>query len=133
MEACLRILIVDDNHHSADTLAGLLALLGHETRAVYDASALHLARDFRPHVFIIDLAMPDIDGFTLAKEIRQQPEHNEALLIAFSGYHDTEYEARAKAAGFTCYLLKPINLAQLSSILDGERQPELLASSERAD
>ncbi len=114
----LRILVVDDHRDSADSLAALLQILGHDVRAAYDGAVLDLAQSFRPDVFLLDIAMPEVNGLRLAEELRKRQEHKQALLVAMTGFHDAGCEASAKAAGFDHYLVKPAGLAAIQEILE---------------
>ena len=108
----MRILIVDDNKDLADSLAMYFGMMGHDARAVYSGkSALESAPTFAPHAVIIDLLMPQMDGFEVARQLRQRAETVEAVLIAISGL-DTEI-AKAKKLGFNFAFFKPAPLDDL--------------------
>jgi signal transduction histidine kinase/ActR/RegA family two-component response regulator len=119
----LRVLLVDDNRDAADSLAQLLALHGYATRVAYDArSALEAAQDFSPQVGILDIGLPDMDGRTLAAQLRAAPGGTAMLLIAATGYGRLS-EAQPDPAGtdvrtaFDHLLVKPVDLAHLMSLL----------------
>lgn len=108
----MRILVVDDNPHTAETLAYLVGKLGHETRFTVDAAqALDVFAEFQPEVALVDLAMPGTDGLELARQMRRtgQP----VTLVAVTGYRNPGAYAAAANAGFDAYLPKPVNLKLL--------------------
>jgi signal transduction histidine kinase/ActR/RegA family two-component response regulator len=113
-----RILVVDDNPDGADTLAGALKWSGHQTWVAYDGpSALGLARLHRPHAALVDLSMPGMDGFELARRLRAQ---DAALtLVAMTGWGSATDRHRCKDAGFSAHLAKPADLEQIESVLQG--------------
>jgi CheY-like chemotaxis protein len=114
----VRVLVVDDCVDSADSLALLAGLWGHETEACYDgASALKAAGCFSPQVVFIDLGLPDMDGFEVAKRLRNQPGSRSAVLVAVSGWHGDLLEKRVQGAGFAHYFLKPADLDELHHLL----------------
>ncbi|HVL56400.1 MAG TPA: ATP-binding protein, partial [Burkholderiaceae bacterium] len=105
-----RILIVDDNQDAADTLAILLQAEGHEVRTWYSGDgALAQAREFKPHVALLDIGLPGVDGHTLAQALRADSAMHKTLLIALSGYGQREDKERSRAAGFAEHLVKPID------------------------
>jgi two-component system CheB/CheR fusion protein len=118
-EACRnRILVVDDNVDAAESLAILLRLGGHETRTAHDGpSALEAAGEFLPEVVLLDLGLPGMDGYEVAKRLRQRPETERALLVAVTGYGQEEYRKRAREGGFDHHLVKPVHLSQLEELL----------------
>jgi CheY-like chemotaxis protein len=104
-----RILIVDDLRDSADGLAVLLGLFGHRARAAYDGrAALAIADEWRPDVAILDIAMPGMNGYELARRLRAEHPGREILLIALTGFGDDEHRRLATEAGFDHYFLKPV-------------------------
>jgi signal transduction histidine kinase/ActR/RegA family two-component response regulator len=111
-----RILVVDDNPDGADTLARALSWSGHQTWVAYDGpSALGLARLYRPQAALIDLSMPGMDGFELARLLRAQ---DAALtLVAMTGWGSATDRHRCKGAGFSAHLAKPADLEQIESVL----------------
>ena len=113
-----RILVVDDFHDSADSLAALLRLLGHEVRVAYDGpAALAMADAFQPEAALLDIGMPGMDGIELAKQLRQQRSSKELLLIALTGYGRDEDKRRSLEAGFDSHLVKPVDLPALNALL----------------
>ena len=113
-----RILVVDDNRDAATSLATMLGLAGHETRAAWDGlEALAAAADFRPDVVVLDLGMPRLDGYETARRIRQQPWGKGAVLIALSGWGQEEDRRRSLDAGFDHHLVKPVDLSEFTRLL----------------
>jgi len=115
----LKIVVADDNRDAADTCAILLELSGHYVRIAYNGrDALELAETFRPHAFILDIGMPDLDGYALAERIRAAVWGKGALLVAVSGWGREEDRRRAFAAGFDHHLTKPIAGGALEVLLE---------------
>ena len=113
----LRIVIVDDNRDSADTLAVLLQVKGHAPRVAYNAhDAVALARDYAPQLMILDLTMPDVDGFTLLHELRAIDALRDTTCVALSG-HASAADQRTARAGFDEHLVKPVEIAVLDALL----------------
>lgn len=117
--ACVRrVLVVDDNVDAAGSLGLLLELGGHEVRIAHDGSqALAQAADFHPDVVLLDIGLPGMDGYAVAKAIRENPLLASAQLIAVSGYGQDEDRKRSHAAGFDHHLVKPVDLGALSALL----------------
>ena len=114
----LRVLVVDDNQDAADTLAVLLSLWGYDCRVNYDgASALQMARDYRPHCLLLDISMPGMDGYTVARQIRQQPELGSVKLVALTAYSDEKHAQRIQEAGFDHHVVKTANPDELERLL----------------
>jgi CheY-like chemotaxis protein len=114
----VRILIVDDNADSADACSMVLEMSGHETRAVYSGDkALALLEEFAPQVGLIDLGMPGMDGYELARRLRQTPTGERMLLVALTGWDGAEIKAEVKAAGFDDHVCKPVDLNALQQRL----------------
>ncbi|HBI47060.1 MAG TPA: hybrid sensor histidine kinase/response regulator [Planctomycetales bacterium] len=113
-----RILVVDDNKDSADSLGTLLRVIGNEVRTAYDGpSALETAKEFRPAVVLLDIGLPGMSGHEVARKMRETPEGKEALLIAQTGWGQEEDRLRSTEAGFDAHLTKPLDLAALQSVL----------------
>ena len=112
------ILIVDDNKFQAKTLAMLLELKGFDAQIVYDAtSALRLVSEFTPQVALIDIGLPDMTGYELARRLRALPQLEGTTLIAQTGWGRSEDREKAIQAGFDFHLIKPINHQLLEKIL----------------
>jgi CheY-like chemotaxis protein len=120
----LRILLVDDNMDAAHTLDLFLSAAGHRVQLAYNATdAVALARSFRPEVCLLDIGLPDFDGNELARRLRMLPQASKATLIAMTGYGRQQDRDAAAAAGFDHYLVKPVNTAQLTTLLAGAATP----------
>jgi two-component system CheB/CheR fusion protein len=116
----LRILVVDDNLHSAESLAVLVKLWGHEARVAHDGpEAIEVALEFRPHVMLLDIGLPRLDGYKVARRLRQEPGLDDLLLIAMTGYGQDEDRRRSREAGFDHHLVKPVDLTRLEAMLAG--------------
>jgi signal transduction histidine kinase/ActR/RegA family two-component response regulator len=114
----LRVIVVDDNQDAAQMLATLLEVQGHAVSVEYDGrGALLRARLERPHVMLLDIGLPDTDGYALARQLRAIPELRGVTLVALTGYGQNEDRRLAEEAGFDHHLVKPADLAQVSSIL----------------
>jgi PAS domain S-box-containing protein len=116
-----RILVVDDNADAANSLAELLTLLGHEVLIRYDgSSALLDAAAFGPDVLILDIGLPDIDGYELARRLRGTAATAGARYLALTGYGQAHDRTLARAAGFDHHFVKPVDIGALQAILDPE-------------
>ena len=117
----MRILVVDDNVDAAQTLHEFFAMLGHESAVAYDGvAALELARSFKPSIAVLDIGLPVMDGYELARKLREQLGPDKLRLIAVTGYGQETDRARARGAGFDHHLVKPIALAALVPLLTTE-------------
>jgi PAS domain S-box-containing protein len=113
-----RILVVDDNRDSADSLAMLLRLVGHDVRTAHDGrQALVVAATYRPDLVLLDIGLPGMDGFTVARHLRSQPELAGVVLVALTGYGSDEDRRQAQAAGFNHHMVKPVNFDALNELL----------------
>ena len=120
----MRIVVVDDNQDAADMLALLLETTGAEVAVAYDGhSALELVRNERPSVVLLDIGLPDIDGYDVARAIRAQPEGAPVFLIALTGYSREEDIQRARDAGFDRHLVKPVDLSALTAAIAAVAAP----------
>jgi CheY-like chemotaxis protein len=116
--ALLRILVADDNVDAADTLCALLEATGYSVRVAYDgAEALALAQDFAPHLALLDLGMPRMDGFEAAQRMRDLPALCDTVLVAVTGWGAEADRARSRAAGFDHHLLKPASMGQVQALI----------------
>ncbi len=116
-----RILVVDDNHDSADSLSQLLSLLGYESAAAYDGlSAIDLIPGFRPDVVLLDLGMPKLTGFDVARRIRERWHGEPIVLVALTGWGQEEDRRQTQEAGFDHHLVKPVELPALEALLRQE-------------
>lgn len=115
-----RILIVDDNADSADSLAMLLQLGGHEAHTAYDGpQGLEAAARLQPDVMLLDLGLPGMDGCEVCRRVRQQPWARRALLVAVTGWGQAADRQRSQEAGFDAHLVKPVELQALEKIIAG--------------
>ncbi len=113
-----RILVVDDNRDSADSLAKLLQLCGHDVRAVNNGqTALEIAADYRPEVVLLDIGLPGMNGLEVCRHLRELPEGSQMLIVAMTGYGQMEDRAQSKEAGFNAHLVKPVDLETLQEML----------------
>jgi CheY-like chemotaxis protein len=113
-----RILVVDDNRDSADSLSDLLRVKGHVVCTAYDGwAALQEAKSFCPDVALLDLGMPGMDGCELARLIRQQPGLEQVVLAALTGWGQPEDRRRTAEAGFNHHLVKPPEISVLDALL----------------
>jgi PAS domain S-box-containing protein len=118
-----RILVVDDNADAASTLALLLQVKGHEVSTVHDGpTALEQARVYQPAVVFLDIGLPGMDGYEVARRLRGQANGERVLLIALTGYGRDEDRHRGSEAGFDHYLVKPVDPEDLHSLIV-RRQP----------
>ncbi|NYH20284.1 PAS domain-containing hybrid sensor histidine kinase/response regulator [Paraburkholderia bryophila] len=116
--APLRILLVDDNRDSADSLAMLLELKGHTVRIAYEGQqALDVAPRFAPHLAVIDLAMPKMDGFKTIAGLHAMPELGNTMFAAMTGFGHASDRERTREAGFDMHLVKPVELALFDDLL----------------
>ena len=117
--ASRRVLIVDDNADSAAMLAEALRLQGHDVRVAHDGpAALALSEAFQPHVALLDIGLPVMDGYELAARLRQRPGLEDLRLLALTGYGQESDSERSRAAGFYAHLVKPLDLRQLDQLLN---------------
>jgi two-component system CheB/CheR fusion protein len=113
-----RVLVVDDSADIAETMAALLAIKGHLVQtALNGQQALEAAVEFRPTTVLLDIGMPDLDGYSVVERLRRLPQLAGTTFIAVSGYGAPEHRVKAKEAGFDSYLVKPIDYASLDGVL----------------
>lgn len=114
-----RVLVVDDNRDAGDSLAEVLRALGHSVCVVTDPMAgLALVGEFEPQVAVLDIGLPGMDGYELARRIRERPGAAACRLIALTGYGQDHDRQRSREAGFDAHLVKPADMVQLSTLLD---------------
>jgi CheY-like chemotaxis protein len=113
-----RVLVVDDNVDAATSMTVVLRAAGYATEAAHDGpAALALARDFRPEVALLDIGLPGMDGFELARRLRAEADGRPLLLIALTGYGGEDARRRAEAAGIDGYLVKPVDPEEVLALL----------------
>ena len=124
-----RILVVDDNRDSADSMAMLLQLDGHLTQVAWDGlDALTVAESWRPEVILLDIGLPGLNGFEVARRIREQPWSADTLLVAVTGWGQEADRARSREAGFDTHLVKPASHASIVKLLADPRRPREAAA-----
>jgi signal transduction histidine kinase/CheY-like chemotaxis protein len=113
-----RILVADDNQDAADSLAMLLGLAGHEVRVAHSGrAALALAQAFRPDTALLDIGMPDLNGYEVAQELRRAPWGSDICLIALTGWGQDSDRRRSNSAGFNHHVTKPVDPATLQALM----------------
>jgi two-component system OmpR family response regulator len=113
-----RILLVDDSVDAAEAMSMLLETLGHEVRTMHDGpSALAMVDDFAPDVVILDIGLPGMNGYELAREMRARPNTKTALMIALTGYGGESDRQKAREAGFDHHLVKPVSFAAIETVI----------------
>jgi CheY-like chemotaxis protein len=116
------VLVVDDNVDAAMLLADLLSARGYETQIAHDAPAvLRLGADEVPDIALVDIGLPAMDGYELARRLREQPAWRGVTMLAVTGYGQNTDRERSKEAGFDQHLVKPIDLATLERYLPGPK------------
>jgi CheY-like chemotaxis protein len=116
--APLRVLVVDDNRDAAESLAKLMQMSGHEVRTLANgAAAIAQAAVFRPHVVLLDIGMPGMNGYEVARRLRELPDTDSMYLIAMTGYGTDEDRTRSAESGFDQHLVKPLDFAALEALL----------------
>jgi CheY-like chemotaxis protein len=118
IDAVLRVLIVDDNVDAVTALELLLQDTGHQVRVAHTGpTGLAAALDFRPDVILLDIGLPELDGFEVAKQIRQQAALQNVVLVAMTGYGREKERQRSQEAGFDHHLVKPADFRTLEQLL----------------
>jgi CheY-like chemotaxis protein len=113
-----RILVVDDNRDFADSLAAMLRAMGNEVRVEHDGLAARgAAEEFRPGLAFVDIGLPKMNGYDLARALRDAPGTRNAILVAVTGWGQPGDRQRAKEAGFDEHMVKPIEIDRLQEIL----------------
>jgi signal transduction histidine kinase/DNA-binding response OmpR family regulator len=113
-----RVLVVDDNRDAAAMLGEALRLYGHDVRIAADGvTALRVAEEFRPDVALLDLGLPVMDGYELARRIRAQPDLAQTRLVALTGYGQEGDRRRTRESGFAAHLVKPVDLEELKDVV----------------
>lgn len=119
----VRVLVVDDNVDTAETLALIMKAMGHDVRRVHDGpSVMAAAIDHRPHVVLLDVGLPGADGYEVAIQLRKEPVLSQTVLVAVTGYAHEADRKRAFAAGFDHHVVKPADLDVLKAILGATAQ-----------
>jgi CheY-like chemotaxis protein len=130
----LRVLVVEDCPDNHESMCVLLGIWGHRVRDAGDGTAaLALAPGFRPDVALLDIGLPGLDGYEVARRLRRVPGLEGAVLVALTAYGQAQDVARAEEAGFDRHMLKPCDFDALRELLDrvaGERSGDALAAHE---
>jgi CheY-like chemotaxis protein len=117
LQPACRILVVDDNRDAAESLAMLLRQVGHDTRTAHDGlEAIQAAATFRPDVVLLDIGLPKLDGYEVARRIRQRQWGKKMLLTALTGWGQDEDKRRSQLAGFDHHLTKPVDAVALMKL-----------------
>jgi CheY-like chemotaxis protein len=113
-----RVLVVDDNRDSANSLALLFRCLGNHVRTAFDGrAALVEARAFMPEIVLLDIGMPGMNGYDVARAIRAEPQLRDAVLVAQTGWGQDEDRRKSHEAGFDGHLVKPIDFKAMQTLI----------------
>jgi PAS domain S-box-containing protein len=128
-----RLVVADDNADGADSLAALLQILGHDVHVAYDGHAAFLAAEqYRPDILLLDLGMPQIDGYEVCRKVRAEPWGREIYVTALTGWGREQDKAKTAEAGFDAHLVKPIDLDKLKTVLQDFEQAQAAAKTASA-
>jgi len=120
VESHPRVLVVDDSEDAADSLATLLGVMGYEVRTAYDGpEAITAADEFQPAVALLDIGLPQLSGYDIARHVRQR-RGNEVLLVAITGWGQEGDKLKAREAGFDHHFTKPADFGVLLELIDRE-------------
>jgi len=119
-----KVLLVEDNEDLRQLVALRLQRAGHDVRqAGSGPEGKNLALSDPPDVVVLDIGLPDMDGYQLARELRSHDDLSDCLMIALTGYSSAEAKAAARAAGFDAHLVKPVDLGELKAVIERGRPP----------
>ena len=132
-----RVLIVDDNHDSADSLAMLMRLTGNDTYMAHDGlEAIEAIEKYRPEVVLLDIGLPGLDGHEVCRRVREQPWGKDIIVIALTGWGQEDDRRKSEEAGFNGHLVKPVDydklLELLASLTNGREKLDQIAKEKRA-
>jgi CheY-like chemotaxis protein len=114
----LRVLVVDDNHDAAMGLSLILRALGHQSRMIYEGlTAVETALQYQPNLVLLDIGLPGLDGWEVARRIREQPKLKTVMLVAITGWGTNDAVQRSADAGFDHHLVKPADVSKLKQIV----------------
>jgi CheY-like chemotaxis protein len=114
------VLVVDDNHDSAQTLAMVLDVMGHETCVANDGlEAVRIAGTFRPDIVLLDIGMPRLNGYEACRQIRAQPWATDVTMVAVTGWGHDDDRRRSRQAGFDLHLVKPLDPLEVERVIRG--------------
>lgn len=117
-----RVLVADDNADSAGSMAMILKILGHDARTAHDGlEVVAVATDFRPDVILLDIGMPELDGYEVCRRIRGEPWGSAISIIALTGWGSDDDRRRSLEAGFDHHLVKPVDPAEVEKLLEVRR------------
>jgi signal transduction histidine kinase len=120
----VRVLVVDDSRDAARSLALLLRMMGHDVETAHDGpAALQAARARPPEVVLLDIGLPQMDGYEVAARLRQEPETKGAYLVAMTGFGQEDARRRSLEVGFDCHLVKPVDPEAVQEILERRESP----------
>ncbi|MEO7741313.1 MAG: response regulator [Usitatibacter sp.] len=126
--ASTRVLVVDDNEDAADSLATLLGVMGYEVRIAYDGpEAIVAADEFKPAVALLDIGLPKLSGYDIARHVRTQ-RGDEVLLVAITGWGQEDDRRRAREAGFDHHFTKPADFDRLLELIGQELRERKLTN-----
>jgi CheY-like chemotaxis protein len=132
-EELLRVLIVDDYHASADTMAMLVDVWGHDVSRAYDGTTgLALAAAYHPDVLLLDILMPGMSGLEVARQVRQRTRLNRCFMIAVTGRTDAGHTLQCEEAGIDLFLIKPVTPSILQALLIWESEYILRSRQDKA-
>jgi two-component system CheB/CheR fusion protein len=115
-----RVLIVEDNQDAGEMYRILIELAGHEVLLAENGThGLELLKTARPDVALVDIGLPGMDGYELARRVRAEPDGEKVLLVALTGYGSSTDRDRSRQAGFDLHLIKPVDPGLLTSLLNG--------------
>ena len=115
--AAVRVLVVDDSVDSAETLGELLRIWGHDVRLAHDGpGAIEAAREYRPEVILLDIGLPGMDGFAVARQLKTEGLQTR-MLVALTGYGEQTDKQRSQQAGFHHHLVKPVDPEALQKLI----------------
>jgi CheY-like chemotaxis protein len=113
-----RVLVVDDNVDSVASLQMMLRIMGHDVRVAHDgAEAVEVALAFEPELVLLDIGLPRLNGYEVAREIRKQPRGKESVIVAVTGWGQEEDRRRSSEAGFDHHIVKPVEPSAIERIL----------------
>jgi CheY-like chemotaxis protein len=125
-----RVLVVDDNQDAAESIRTLLELLEAEARVAFDgAQALALFREYDANVVLLDIGMPGMDGYEVARALRERHPDRNVQIVALTGWGQDQDRARTRAAGFDRHLVKPVDFATLEALFESLPIPSAAASA----
>jgi CheY-like chemotaxis protein len=115
---CRRILLVDDNLDTASSLAVLFQIAGHETEVAHDGiAAIETATGFRPHVILLDIGLPGMNGYDICQRLRERSWAQAVIIIALTGWGQEADREKSRAAGFDHHLVKPVDFPELLALV----------------